>query len=592
MTGKKSSESEIGDEVGELIVSVVVALGAILIVTLPKKGWQKGSLWGEESGWKTMATVAVALFAFYLMLIEVHGGFLGKSIFIFMREYIPTWSESKAVAVVTTKVFVPLFVIGSMAYLIPMSLGSMFARLGAILSGATGGASGKSLGIGKKLVGKNSFNSKHIKNALLNQHQIVFGTPGAGKTYSTLEPQVRDAIASGERVFVVDPKGDNKFRDAVFTFCKEHKRGKDFRYFSINNTHISTSFNPFGRCSANEIKDMIIAATDWSEPYYKKEAELHALKAVKKLGENPTISDILKTLPKVKELSGLRADLEMMSLSEYGKLIDSKDAESMFDMYEKSGVVFISLDTQAYPEASKQLGRIFLGSILSVSNRIQSEVLEGNRPKASVFVDEFGSFLTESFINFVSKARSSNFRIVLATQSVGDLEKYRPEMRKRIMDSISNKIILRMSDPESIEYCSKLFGTKSVTKETKQVEQTGFFMEGRRETGVLSEREVEEFVVHPRDIRELLTGEGFVMTQNPYGVYRVQFKPSHHKMKRVSYEGYMEYRSNWEKNFFGSRENEPKEEVLSAAQADSEDFFEAPIIPAIKKERGSISHRI
>jgi len=590
MTDKKNGD-DLAGEIGEAVILGMIAIVGVIGITFPKKGWQKGYSIGEESGWKVLVAISVTLASLYLLMLEAFGGHLGKLLFLLMQEYVPSWASAKLAPAFVLKVCIPLVLFGMQTYFVPLSLGAIASSVWRLVTGAAG-TSGKSLGAGKKLSGNYSFNSKHVKNALLKQHQIVFGVPGSGKTYSALSPQVLEAIKSGESVFIVDPKGDNSFRDDVFTFCREHKKSEDFKYFSINNTDLSTSFNPFGGCGANEVKDMIISATNWSEPHYKKMAELHIIKTVQKLGENPTISEILTNLPNVKELSGIRADLEMMKLSEYGKLIDDKNADSMFDLYEQGAVVFISLDTQAYPEASTQLGKIFLGSILSVSNKIQSSIRESERKKTTVFVDEFGSFLTESFINFVSKARSSNFRIILATQSVGDLEVFKPEMRKRIMDSISNKIVLNMSDPESIEYCSKLFGTKSVVKETKQIERSGLFLENRKETGVLSEREVEEFVVHPKDIRELARGWGFVMTQNPYGVYRVQFKPSHHKMKRFSYVSYVDYRNYWKERFSELGESEQEEEVLEATQGDHEDFLEAPIIPVIKKDPGSISDRI
>ena len=104
---------------------------------------------------------------------------------------------------------------------------------------------------------------------------------------------------------------------------------------------------------------------------------------------------------------------------------------------------------------------------------------------------------------------------------MGDLERYSPEMRKQLMDSITNKVVLRMSDPDSIEFCAKMFGTKKGQEVTAQIKDDFFF--GKEETGLGTSKEVEEFIVHPRDIRELDTGNGYFLVQNPYAVFRVSF---------------------------------------------------------------------
>lgn len=390
-------------------------------------------------------------------------------------------------------------------------------------------------GCGNNLINDSRmFGEDSIDRSVVFGHQLILGASGSGKTYSVLERQIFNSIKRGEVVFIIDPKGDLEFRDSVYTFCGINGREEDFKYFSISHPEMSHHMNPFGDCKVNEIKDMIISATDWSEPHYKKMAEVSIMKALlsREIDTHVTISEILELLPKDRELTGLYADLELMKISEFGPIIDDAKAPSMFDMYSSNKVVFISLDVQAYPQASVQLGRIILSSIMALSNRVQTVLRTEDRVKTSIFIDEFGSFLTENFVNFINKARSSNFRAVLATQSVGDLEVYSPEMRKQLLDSITTKVVMRMSDPDSIEYCARLFGTQKGIEETRQFSEDNFWM-NKEDTGLGTSKEVEKFIVHPSDIRSLSVGDGYVLTQNPYAVFETRFWPIRRRIEEI-----------------------------------------------------------
>ncbi len=508
------------DIFGDVVFGIIQLLLLVILVFIIQYGWKLGRWIYQKFDWVSLIGWTALIGGIYLTLSDVQMVYLKyypvSEIILALKDYVVSQDWHLSV-----KIWISFFVVAISLHLVIAFASNILGVLTGGLIFGSKAVSGTFLGKGKGLVKCPSFGSKSVQKSLRDQHQIVLGSSGSGKTFSVLEPQVMKAIEEGERVFIIDPKGDMSFRDSVWSMCKKFGREGDFRYFSMSRPELSNSFNPFGDCSPNEVKDMILSATDWSEPHYRKMAEVHVLKAVEKTKGEASVCSISKLLPNIKELTGINADLDLMSRSAYGKLISDPKAPSLFDMYEKGAVVFISLDTQAYPAASIQLGRIFLGAILSVSNKIQTEIKAENRYKTTIVCDEFGSFLTESFINFISKARSSNFRAILATQSVGDLEQFRPEMRKRILDSVSNKIVMRMSDPDSIEYCSKLFGTRTVEKVTKQVKDNLLF--GKEATGMMSSREVEEFIVHPRDIRSLKTGEGFLMTQNPYCVFNIDF---------------------------------------------------------------------
>lgn len=357
-----------------------------------------------------------------------------------------------------------------------------------------------------------------VKSAILTHHQLIYGASGSGKTFSTLQPQCYFDIKWSRRLFVIDPKGDLDFCNSVYSYAKHFNKEQDFFFFSITNPQKSYAFNPLLGITNNEIKDLIISCTEWSEPYYKKMAEMMLLEILEKM-ESPTLSSIEKKIPNEMEFKGLKADLKIMCKSDFGRLIDREDVPSLEDLHAQNRICFFSLNTQAYPEASKQLGRIILGSLMALSNKIQSQVEPKARKETTIIVDEFGSFITETFINFLNKARSSKFRLILATQSPGDVELDGTKTRKQIADSTTIKMFLRVSDPESAEYCSSVVGTHQVEKRTSRVDDRNF----HSDTYTGSIREVQEFIIHPDDIKKFGVGEGVIYTQSPFSISRVKF---------------------------------------------------------------------
>ncbi len=78
----------------------------------------------------------------------------------------------------------------------------------------------------------------------LESHLMVFGTTGTGKT-RLMELLVSQAIARGECVIVLDPKGDVDLKLTMRRTC-EKLRPYDFVCVDVSDPENSQSFNPFG----------------------------------------------------------------------------------------------------------------------------------------------------------------------------------------------------------------------------------------------------------------------------------------------------------------------------------------------------------
>lgn len=357
-------------------------------------------------------------------------------------------------------------------------------------------------------------NDAAVKKAILASHQMVFGTTGWGKTFGVLEPQIFHSISKGQSTLIFDPKGDVKLRDFVYGSCVASERKDDFFFFSLTEKSESHRFNPFKGLSKNEIKDIILASTDWSEPHYRKLARTALMQALWELPDNPTISDILERIPRSKDLAGIRADLEAFKIS-FGELIDHRDAPGLIDLQQSGKVCFFSIDIQALPDEAPQIFRLLLCALNVVSLRAQRQ-MESERKDTLIVVDECGEFITNEFVEFLNKARSSKMRIILSTQTPHDFKS--EQICNRILDLTNVKVIGRVMEGSSREKLSKLVGTHTMLEHTYS-EST---VNGSSNSGK-STRKVKHLICHMDMIKQLPRGVGIVTVSEPFTVNQVQF---------------------------------------------------------------------
>ncbi len=143
---------------------------------------------------------------------------------------------------------------------------------------------------------------------------------------------------------------------------------------------------------------------------------------------------------------------------------------------------------------------------MATSARINYEVGDDHIGlRTQVIIDEFASFATEDFVDFIAKSRSAGIGVAIAHQSRDDLSKVSSTFSGRVEANCAYKIIFRTSSPEDAEYYASMVGTQKARSETRKTEQDVF---GRR---VFSKegsvREVEEFRVHPNIFKGLGQGQ-------------------------------------------------------------------------------------
>ena len=388
----------------------------------------------------------------------------------------------------------------------------------------------------------------------LNHHVHIVGASGFGKSV-LLSHVIKNRIHSGGGVLFVDLKADFETIRQVVSTAKLAGRENDLRIFSCGNPEISHPYNAIGNGTANQLKDRVMGALNWSEEFYKNEASSFLLKILRGLTllrdrksqafdlgtilncitDQNQILLVIDELPatetqvreeleglhrhlakpeNLKALQGLKSQLESLLLSDFGHLLRAHDGGiDLFEAIRHQKIVYLLLDSRTYGESSRALGKIILQDLKAASAGVDNEIPRAERKSFAVIVDEFADMATEDFVGFLDRARSSKIGVVVAHQEIADLSRLSPEFARRLMNSTSTLFAFLQKLPDSSELIAGVAGTKKTREVTEQAETDWLF--GERKTGMKSIKEVDEFVIHPNVIRSLNVGECVMVQKYP-----------------------------------------------------------------------------
>ncbi|MGK5087917.1 TraM recognition domain-containing protein [Bdellovibrionota bacterium FG-2] len=351
------------------------------------------------------------------------------------------------------------------------------------------------------------------------RHTHIVGATGTGKTV-LLELLIYAEILRGHGMMIIDPKGDRELYERVKEFCRKVGRGGDLRFLSATHADESARWNPCRLGNASELQSKWFNSGVYNEPHYAKACELGLLQAFNALlqdkgKEGFGLSDLvdqLRTLAqnsKSENMLGLFLDLQNLSEGEWGQILNAnhkaergkqRQEISLLDITRKNEILFVDLPTEAKAVQSSRMGKLLLQELMLISGlrKIYPGIKTGK--PFSIFVDEFDAFANPSFSTFLNKARSSDFMIHIAHQTLSDLKKVSPEFAGQLLGNTNVRYIFRQDDPDDAETWARYFGTKMVTKSTYQNEYG-------MNTGRSSQRETQEFKIHPDLIKSLKIGE-------------------------------------------------------------------------------------
>jgi conjugal transfer pilus assembly protein TraD len=389
----------------------------------------------------------------------------------------------------------------------------------------------------------------------LSAHGLILGASGAGKS-TTLLAILTDHIQRGRPVVAIDMKGSPAFAHTLAHAAAA--AGREFRVWTPDGP---ARWNPLQHGNPTELKDKLISTERFTEPHYQRAAERYAQLALQILqetdpGRPPTLAGVVGLLdPRrlatlVRHLPGERAThveeylagltpdqlsairglgtrLAIISESHTGEFLQPvhgatdghgalPGAGRTVDLraaLEGHQVVLFSLNSSIYGKLSAQLGTLAIQDLVTASgHRLDRADDPTQPPQALVAIDEFSALGGDNVIALLARGRESGVSVLLATQELADLDRAGRGLRDQVLGVTAVKIAHRQDVPASAQTIAQMAGTTRVWEPTYQIGRGPF---GRYETSCGTRREVEQFIVHPNEIKSLKTDQAVMITKVP-----------------------------------------------------------------------------
>lgn len=354
---------------------------------------------------------------------------------------------------------------------------------------------------GKALIGTSmkSFSPVSLTQKERVMHTLISGSTGSGKT-TTLKSLFIDAALKDHPILIIDPKGNSEtieeFRQIAIKYGKNPNK---FKVFSIINPETSCHYNPLKRGSAVQIKDRLMSSLEWSEQFYKNQSSswlgsiIEILDAINypitintlcELLTNLKFADLIdekikaipdrnqakllqtkfrNTIKKTdKNQDNLLSQLRDLNNLEFGPLLTPSPNQPEIDLAEvikNNEIAYFQLNTMAYELTAKTLGRLILNDLKALASQIHGGKADIKPKFFPIFVDEFGSFCSQSFIELLKMCRDVDFALHLFFQSLADLDTVSPEFKSQVQQNCLTKLILRIDDPDEVDFWAGVAGT-------------------------------------------------------------------------------------------------------------------------------------
>jgi hypothetical protein len=318
--------------------------------------------------------------------------------------------------------------------------------------------------------------------------------------------------------------------------------GRSFRIWTPDGP---SRWNPLQHGNATELKDKLIATERFTEPHYQRAAERYVQTALQVLahahpGRAPTLEEVvglmeprrltsmLRDLPRplaarvgdyvsaltpdqLSAIRGLGTRLAIVTESETGRYLLPAEGQTIDLRNALAGeeVVLFSMNSSTYGKFSSQLGTLVVQDLIAaVGHRLRLPEQAG----ALIGIDEFSALGAENVISLLARGRESGVGVLLATQELADLDRVAPGLRDQVLGNTAVKIAHRQDVPASAQTIAQMAGTQQAWEESHRI---GGGLFGRYDTGRGTRRLVEQFVVHPNQIKSLRTGEAVMITKIP-----------------------------------------------------------------------------
>lgn len=318
-------------------------------------------------------------------------------------------------------------------------------------------------------------------------HMHVLGPTGSGKTIGVLWPLVRQDIAAGHGILLLDPKGD------LFTLAVEEARrhGRDVVALRPQDAPLF-GLDPFAgdpEVAAETVAYALFGAFGGQHEFYRSVGQAmlrHAALALKEALPDPTLPDLAEFLrseemrrevlleaksphlrayfrdevggwsPRFRQdaFIGVQSAMaEVLAHPWARQLFTTRPATDFDRMLQDGDMLCLQL-----PEGEIGLGARAVGAFALLL--FQAAALRRTQgPPAFIYADEFQTFAQADFGSFLAQARSHRVGAVLAHQHLGQL---REDLRQAVLANARNRVLLGGLGREDLERLRESLGRRFV----------------------------------------------------------------------------------------------------------------------------------
>lgn len=292
----------------------------------------------------------------------------------------------------------------------------------------------------------------------------IMGNMGTGKSVQAINCLSQCMVNFDDSVIVFDPK-DDEFAASVLK-----KYAKNFYYFDLRRG-MPAQLNLFKGVKADELNELFsstfgLVETDDPSDYYRSNERFVIQELSKKLDGELNAKVILD------KAQGLNSELKkkgesiLLRLNEVLGLsaIQTNDGVNFAEIIESGACIYVVGSTED-PAVEKLMKMLFIRFCQIVKGRNRMGVTK----HVNFFLDEFKYMICRTSVNALGTIRDKNAHIILAHQTLGDLERVSMGVDanevKTIVKNAPMKWIYKITDIESAEWVSSLTGKAIVENE-------------------------------------------------------------------------------------------------------------------------------
>lgn len=304
-------------------------------------------------------------------------------------------------------------------------------------------------------------------------HVLLSGRTRSGKGVAA-QILLSQAIARGEFVVILDPKGD-EWMPHVFHAAAQ-KAGQSYHFLDLRPGR-PPQFNPFAGADAESIEAMLIAGFSLAEKgeaadFYRLADRKAAREAASIIArQDMTAAEALAERGGIwmERAAGFHAALEEMADLPAVNAAAGLDLEAMAT---SGGCLYVVGDMGNTRVVRQQ--RMLLVRLMMLAKQFQAEGVP--HPLMTVFADEFKVHISRPFMTSLGAAAGWGMHCILAFQSLQDLADVpadldRDAVRGAVMENCAIQLSYRIKDPETAEWLAASTGKILVDDEIRRVER-------------------------------------------------------------------------------------------------------------------------